>query len=108
MYPQQFEKLVQVLRKLPGVGWRNAEKLAFSLLDWPAAELHSLAQTIEKLPHQLHFCPTCGCLYQDDLQFLRWVKEKCSPVACDCHSKRGLRSRKLWHLQGVVPRFGGG
>lgn len=69
MYPQQFEKLVQILRKLPGVGWRNAEKLAFTLLDWPAAELQSLAQTLEKLPHQLHFCQICGCLYQVDCPF---------------------------------------
>lgn len=69
MYPQQFEKLVQVLRKLPGVGWRNAEKLAFSLLDWPSADLRSLAETIEQLPKQLHFCPICGSLYQNACDF---------------------------------------
>ncbi len=74
MYPKQFEKLLQALRKFPGVGWRNAEKLAFSLLDWPGDQLRSLAKTIEELPEHLQFCPVCGCLYQEHCSFCDMTK----------------------------------
>lgn len=74
MYPKQFEKLLQILRKFPGVGWRNAEKLAFSLLDWPSDQLRSLAKTIEELPNHLGFCPICGCLFQDNCSFCDLTK----------------------------------
>ena len=34
MYPKQFEKLVECLRNLPGVGLKTAERYAFQILEW--------------------------------------------------------------------------
>lgn len=69
MYPKHFEILVQNLRKLPGIGWRNAEKLAFSLLEWRQSDLLAFAKLIGELPDHLQFCTLCGCLYQGKCTF---------------------------------------
>lgn len=69
MYPKQFEILVQNLRKLPGVGWRSAEKLAFSLLEWRDSDLLALGKMIQELPKHLQFCSLCGCLCQGKCTF---------------------------------------
>ena len=33
MYPKEFEDLVELFNKLPGVGLRTAQRFAFGLLD---------------------------------------------------------------------------
>ena len=33
MYPKEFEELVELFNKLPGVGQRTAQRYAFGLLD---------------------------------------------------------------------------
>lgn len=63
LYPPAIYDLIQSLRKLPSIGARSAEKLAFALLQWPQAQLHSFCQTIEISKQSVETCSTCGCLY---------------------------------------------
>lgn len=61
-YPSPLLKLMQHLRKLPGVGQRSAERFAFQLVDWSPRELQGLAQALQELPLVLKSCSECGCL----------------------------------------------
>ena len=61
-YPEHLLKLIQLLKKFPGVGHKTAERFAFHLLTWHPNQLGELAEVIKKTPEKLIPCSVCGCL----------------------------------------------
>lgn len=61
-YPAPLLKLMQMLRKLPGVGAKSAERYAFEMFDWKEGDLKELAVLVGSLKEQLQECFVCGCL----------------------------------------------
>jgi recombination protein RecR len=61
------DNLVAQLTKLPGVGQRTAQRLAFHLLSRPKDEALALAAAIEEVKERVRFCTECGNLTEDDL-----------------------------------------
>ncbi len=61
-YPDHLLKLIDVLKKLPGVGSKSAERFAFHLLNSKPDQLTEMAKTIQEIPNQLQLCEECGCL----------------------------------------------
>lgn len=60
-------RLVEQLSRLPGIGKRSAERLAFHLLKAPVDEADALAQAISDLKRKVHHCAVCFNLCEDDL-----------------------------------------
>jgi recombination protein RecR len=60
------DNLVAQLTKLPGVGQRTAQRLAFHLLSRPKAEALSLAEAIQDVKERVRFCDECGNLTEDE------------------------------------------
>ena len=54
-----LERVIQELSKLPGVGRKTAQRLAFHLLDAPASEARALAEAILELRERIVFCSRC-------------------------------------------------
>jgi len=61
-YPLHLLKLIDTLKKLPGVGSKTAERYAFELVNWPTKNLNEMATLIDATPTQLKICDVCGCL----------------------------------------------
>ncbi len=61
-YPQELARLISLLRKLPGVGGKTAERFAFQLLNWKEAELGQLSQLLQDLKSHIIPCSDCHCL----------------------------------------------
>jgi len=61
-YPTHLLKLIDVLKKLPGVGTKSAERFAFEMVSWPASKLEEMAHIIHKTPNLLQHCLECGSL----------------------------------------------
>lgn len=54
-----MEALVAELVKLPGVGPKSAERLAFYLLQSPKEQVHALAKAMCHVKDTIGFCQTC-------------------------------------------------
>ena len=65
---ESIEKLTTPLSRLPGIGRKTAQRLAYYLLGVPREQAQELAQAILQAREQVHCCPLCGT-YTD--------KEKC-------------------------------
>lgn len=63
-YPEPLERLVTALQKLPGVGRRTAERLAFHLLRDPAAR--ELPARIEEAIGGTRVCRRCSNVTEED------------------------------------------
>jgi recombination protein RecR len=61
------ENLVAQLTRLPGVGQRTAQRLAFHLLQVPKDEALALASALEEVKERVRFCRECGNLTEEEL-----------------------------------------
>ena len=59
-------ELVEQLGRLPGVGRKSAERLAFHLLRIPEAEALALAEAIRRVRQDVRYCATCFNLAETD------------------------------------------
>ena len=61
-YPADLEKLMDLLKTLPGIGRRAAERTALAMLRWDAEKRQSLGTLIAGLGDRVGFCPECGAI----------------------------------------------
>ena len=67
MLSPSVDNLVAQLTRLPGVGTRTAQRLAFHLLRVSKEEALALATAIEEVKERVRFCRECGNLTEDEL-----------------------------------------
>ena len=48
-YSNQINKLIEELSKLPGIGAKSAQRLAFHIINMPKDQVQNLAGTIDSL-----------------------------------------------------------
>jgi len=58
-YPESVERLIAAFGRLPGIGRRSAERLAFHILKSVKDEALGLARAIEDVKKQVKYCPVC-------------------------------------------------
>lgn len=61
-YPKSFQKLVDSLKLLPGVGEKTAERYAFSILRLENDKVKEFGESILNINSKITTCPNCGCL----------------------------------------------
>lgn len=61
-YPPAFLSLVENLARLPGVGPKSAQRLAFHLLKGDAQQAQALGRDLGQLHLKVRLCATCGYL----------------------------------------------
>ena len=54
-----LQRLLDELGRLPGIGPKSAQRIAYYLLEADAEEARRLAQAILEVKQQVHFCPVC-------------------------------------------------
>jgi len=61
-YPRSLNRLINELGKLPGIGGKTAQRLAFHVLSLTDREAETLADAIVEAKRSLHYCSVCGNL----------------------------------------------
>lgn len=59
VYPPSLRKLMDSLAKLPGIGPKTAQRLAFFIMEQRPEEAVVLSEAIKEVKEKLHFCPRC-------------------------------------------------
>lgn len=62
LYPQPMNRLIHELAKLPGIGPRTAQRLAFYVLTLPQEEVTRLVEALVEAKQKIGFCTLCGHL----------------------------------------------
>ncbi|NLH87928.1 MAG: recombination protein RecR [Firmicutes bacterium] len=66
LYPQPLGRLIEELRRLPGIGQKTAQRLAFYILSMPEGEVGSLADALVKAKEKTRSCSVCGNFTDSD------------------------------------------
>ena len=61
-----FDALIVELTRLPGVGQRSAQRIAFHLIQQPPESARSLAEAIHRFTQDLKVCSICGHVSEAD------------------------------------------
>ena len=65
-FPPALENLVEHFAKLPGVGVKSAQRLAFHVLSLPEEEVAAFARAIIDAKAHIHTCPVCQNLTEGE------------------------------------------
>jgi recombination protein RecR len=64
--PDPIARLVEQLQKLPGIGAKSAQRLAFHLLKNPREEADRLCEAIRDVKDRVTYCSTCNNITDAD------------------------------------------
>ena len=65
-YPDSIANLIAALQKLPGVGPKTAQRLAFFILTLPRDEVVQMARALVNAKDKTHYCRICGNFTDDE------------------------------------------
>lgn len=65
MYEGPIQDLIDELSRLPGIGPRGAQRIAFHLLDAPEEEVFQLADVLRRVKQAAQFCEVCFNVSQE-------------------------------------------
>lgn len=64
-YPKAFDDLVQCFKRLPGVGAKSAQRMAYQILNTDEKFVHEFATSLINFKKNIKYCQSCGHLCDD-------------------------------------------
>ena len=64
---KSLERLEESFNKLPSIGKRSAERLAYSILDMSNDDVDEFCNALKGVKNKIHICPICGAYTEDEL-----------------------------------------
>ena len=66
-YSSQISKLIEELSRLPGIGAKSAQRLAFHIIHMPEEQVERLANTMTEARTHIRYCKKCFTLTDEEL-----------------------------------------
>jgi recombination protein RecR len=60
MYEGAIQELIDELGRLPGVGPKSAQRIAFHILQSESVDIQRLVEAIREVKEKVKFCEVCG------------------------------------------------
>jgi len=110
IYAAPVAKLIDEFEKLPGIGHKTAQRLAFHILGLPNDKAMAFAKAIVEAKRTIHYCSVCGDLTDIDPCRVCSSDKRDHSVICVVESPRDVAAmekvreyRGLYHvLHGVI------
>ncbi len=60
-------RLIDSFAKLPGVGYKSAEKMAYAVLNMKEADVEEFSRALENVHDKVRKCPVCGSYTEEEI-----------------------------------------
>ena len=90
MYEGALADLIEELGRLPGVGPKSAQRIAFYLLDADPAQVQHLANSITEAKARVRFCGECGRATESDPCSICTDERRDASVLCVVEESRDV------------------
>ena len=101
MYEGVVQDLIDELGRLPGVGPKGAQRIAFYLLEADPVDVRRLAHVLVEVKDKVRFCATCGNVAEDEQCRICRDPRRDPTVLC---VRRGVQGRGRDRAHPRVPR----
>ncbi len=81
-YPNSLNSLIESFKKLPSIGEKTAERLAFAVMNMSEEEAEEFSQSITNTKKNIKKCEICGNITEDKLCDICKDKDRDSTTIC--------------------------
>lgn len=114
-YSKPLNRLINEFSKLPGIGGKSAQRLAFHVLAMNSENVQNLADAIVDAKKKMKYCQVCGNLTENDVCEICRDEKRDSRTICVVESPKDVAAmekmkeyRGLYHvLHGVISPMDG-
>lgn len=114
-YIQSMKNLISELAKMPGIGRKSAQRLAYYILSLNDNEAFALSDAIRKVKESIHLCPVCFNITDNELCDICASTRRDNTMLCVVASPRDIAAiektreyKGLYHvLHGVISPMDG-
>lgn len=64
---KSISKLIDSFQRLPGIGHKTAEKMAYQVLEMKPENVEHFADALKEVKEKIHHCPVCGAYTEGDV-----------------------------------------
>jgi recombination protein RecR len=96
-YPTAIQRLLDELERLPGVGPKSAQRIAYWLLTTDTSTAERLASAIVDVKRQIHFCPRCFNFAESELCSVCADPERDAATVCVVEEPRDVAAIERTH-----------
>ena len=89
-YPNSLQTLIECYKDLPGIGEKNAERLAFATLKFDEEQIEAFSNSIKEVKTKIKKCSICNNLTEEDLCDICKDKNRNSDVLCVVENTKNL------------------
>jgi recombination protein RecR len=89
-YAPPVQNLIDELGRLPGIGPKSAQRIAFHLIKLPAEDAARLARAIQEAKARVRFCSRCWNVSEDDLCAICTDDQRDGHVLCVVEEARDI------------------
>lgn len=105
---KSVNRLIDSFAKLPGVGYKSAEKMAYAVLSMKDEDVVEFSKAIENLHQKVHKCPICGSFTENEIcEICEDNSRNHQQIIVVSYSKDVLAFESLNNFQGVYHVLGG-
>ena len=106
MYIESLEKLINNFRSLPGVGYKTAQRYAYSILNKTKEEVAEFAKSIVDAKNNIKFCKECGNFSETEICEI--CRKKNTDIICVVKEPKDIAvMEKVKSFDGVFHVLGG-
>ncbi|MDK6864131.1 MULTISPECIES: recombination mediator RecR [Nosocomiicoccus] len=81
-YPEPISKLIDSFMKLPGIGPKTAQRLAFYVLNMKETDVVDFSKSLMDVKRELQYCSVCGHITDEDPCYICRDKNRDRSMIC--------------------------
>ncbi|MBE6140071.1 MAG: recombination protein RecR [Firmicutes bacterium] len=102
IYPKPLENAINFYKKLPGIGEKNAERLAIATMNFKDEDIDNFIETLKELKEDMKRCSICGHLTNVEKCYICANENRNHNVICIVEDAKSVFSfEKVGNFQGV-------
>lgn len=91
-YPDSLNNLINSLKKLPSIGEKSAERLAFAIMNMEDEEIETFSNSIIDVKHKIKKCSSCGNITENDKCSICSNEDRDDTVICVVEDAKNIIS----------------
>ena len=89
-YPNSLQELIEYFKLLPGIGEKNAERLAFAVLKFSDEQVEGFSESLKNVKTKIKKCEICNNLTENDKCDICLDQSRSSDVLCVVENTKNL------------------
>ena len=107
-YPDSLKKLIDSLKKLPTIGEKSADRLAFAIMDMDTDDVEVFSKSIIDAKYKIKKCIICGNITENDVCDICSSKNREEDIICVVEDAKNIISlEKMGSYTGKYHVLGG-